>query len=118
MPLHAEHCALSRQRELPDWPDSCIETRQPDLPLAILSAFVDARRVSVPPVGTSVQTAQSAAKPLYEPVCCENFKEDCHLGPTPELAFDQRGEVDGSDPSLLSANDRSGNFRRVRQCRL
>ena len=73
MPLHAEHCALSRQRELPDLLDSWIETRQPDLPLAILTAFFDARRVSVPSVRTSVQTVQSPAKPLYEPVCCENF---------------------------------------------
>ena len=67
------HCALSRQRELPDWLDSCIETRHADLPLAILSAFVDAQRVSVPSVRTSVPTASSAAKPLYGPVCCDNF---------------------------------------------
>jgi hypothetical protein len=67
------HCALSRQRELPDWLDSCIETQHADLPLAILSAFVDAQRVSVPSVKTSVPTAPNAAKPLYEPVCCDNF---------------------------------------------
>jgi hypothetical protein len=67
------HCALSRQRELPDWLDSCIEARHADLPLAILSAFVNAQRVSVPPVRTSVPTASIAAKPLYEPVCCDNF---------------------------------------------
>jgi hypothetical protein len=42
------HCALSGRRELPDWLDSCIETRHVDLPLAILSAFVDAQRVNVP----------------------------------------------------------------------
>jgi hypothetical protein len=67
------HCALSRQRELPDWLDSCIETRHADLPLAILSAFVDAQRVSVPSVRTSVPTVPSVANPLYEAVCCDNF---------------------------------------------
>src|ERR1700732_3081698 len=34
------HCALSRQRELPDWLDQSIETHHEDLPLAVLSAFV------------------------------------------------------------------------------
>ena len=36
------YCALSRQRELPDWLDQAIETRHADLALAILSAFVEA----------------------------------------------------------------------------
>src|ERR1700727_3146859 len=31
------HCALSRQRELPEWLDQSIETRHTDLPLATLS---------------------------------------------------------------------------------
>src|ERR1700744_5334062 len=48
------HCALSRQRELPEWLDQSIEARHPDLALAILSAFVEVRlaatrsRTSVP----------------------------------------------------------------------
>src|SRR5437588_2421520 len=42
------HCALSRERELPDWLDRSIEARHADLPLAILSAFVDAQRISTP----------------------------------------------------------------------
>ena len=42
------YCALSRQRELPDWLDQSIETRHADLALAILSAFVEAQRVSAP----------------------------------------------------------------------
>jgi hypothetical protein len=40
------YCALSRQRELPDWLDQSIETRHADLALAILSAFVEAQRTS------------------------------------------------------------------------
>ena len=35
------HCALSRQRELPEWLDQSIEAHHADLPLAILSAFVE-----------------------------------------------------------------------------
>ena len=39
------YCALSRQREVPDWLDESIETRHANLALAILSAFIEARRV-------------------------------------------------------------------------
>ena len=48
------HCALSRERELPDWLDQSIESHHADLPLAILSAFVDAQRISAPSSRTSV----------------------------------------------------------------
>src|SRR6267142_7148598 len=48
------YCALSRQRELPDWLDQSIEARHADLSLAILSAFIEVRRVSVPSPRTSV----------------------------------------------------------------
>src|SRR3979490_2933250 len=37
------YCALSRERELPDWLDRSIESRHPDLALAILGAFVAAQ---------------------------------------------------------------------------
>jgi hypothetical protein len=67
------YCALSRERELPDWLDRSIETRHPDLALAILSAFVDAQRISTPLTATSVPTVPRDANPLYEPVCCDNF---------------------------------------------
>ena len=67
------HCALSRQRELPEWIDQSIEARHADLPLAILMTFVDAQRVSTPSIRTSVPTAPREANPLYESVCCDNF---------------------------------------------
>ena len=67
------HCALSRQRELPDWLDQPIETRHADLALAILSAFVEARRVSVLPSRTSVPMVPQDVNPLYEPVYSDNF---------------------------------------------
>ena len=66
-------CSLSRQRELPDWLDQSIETRHADLALAILSAFVEARRVSAPSHRTSVPSAPQRVDPLYEPVYSGNF---------------------------------------------
>jgi hypothetical protein len=68
------HCALSRQRELPDWlDDRSVESRHADLAMAILSAFADAQRKSVAPSKTSVPAAPWPASPLYEPLNCENF---------------------------------------------
>jgi hypothetical protein len=67
------YCALSRQRELPDWLDQSIETHHADLALAILSAFVEARRVSVPPSRTSVPMVPQDVNPQYEPVYSDNF---------------------------------------------
>ncbi|HEY9453160.1 MAG TPA: hypothetical protein VIR82_10820, partial [Bradyrhizobium sp.] len=59
------HCALSRLRELPDWLDTPVETHHADLALAILSAFVEAQRVSAPPNRTSVPAVPQDANPLY-----------------------------------------------------
>jgi hypothetical protein len=67
------HCALSRQRELPEWLDQSIETRHADLPLAILTAFVDAQRSNTLSTRTSVPTAPRHANGPYEPFCCDNF---------------------------------------------
>jgi hypothetical protein len=67
------YCALSRERELPDWLDRSIEARHADLALAILSAFVDAQRVSARSSRTSVPTVSADASPLYAPMCCDNF---------------------------------------------
>jgi hypothetical protein len=67
------YCALSRERELPDWLDSSIEARHTDLALAVLSAFVEAQRISAPSSRTSVPTVSRDSNPLYEPVCCDNF---------------------------------------------
>ena len=67
------HCALSRQRELPDWLDSAIEARHADLALAMLSAFVEAQRVSTLASRTSVPSVSRDRDPLLERVCCDNF---------------------------------------------
>src|SRR5262249_61590353 len=67
------YCALSRERELPDWLDQCIEARHADLALAILSAFVEAERVGAPKSRTSVPAVSRNAGDLYEAVCSDNF---------------------------------------------
>lgn len=67
------HCALSRQRELPDWLDSAIEARHADLALAILGAFVEARQAAAPTIQTSVPAVPQNANPMYEPMLCDNL---------------------------------------------
>jgi hypothetical protein len=67
------YCALSRERELPDWLDRSIEAHHADLALAILSAFIEARRAGEPASRPSVPGVPRDANPLYEPVCCDNF---------------------------------------------
>jgi len=67
------HCALSRQRELPDWLDSSIEARHADLALAMLCVFVEAQRVTAPERRTSVPSVTRDAHALTDPVLCDNF---------------------------------------------
>ncbi|MEA2863141.1 MAG: hypothetical protein QOC84_1097 [Bradyrhizobium sp.] len=67
------YCALSRERELPDWLDQSIEAHHANLTLAILSAFVDVQRIAAPSSRTSVPTVPRETNPLYEPACCDNF---------------------------------------------
>jgi hypothetical protein len=67
------HCALSRERELPDWLDQSIEARHPDLALAILTALVDTLRTVAPRPRTSVPLVPRGADVASTPVCCDNF---------------------------------------------
>jgi hypothetical protein len=67
------HCALSRERELPEWLDQSIEAHHADLALAILSAFVDARRANLPSSQTSVPGYRRDPNPLYGPLLSDNF---------------------------------------------
>jgi hypothetical protein len=67
------HCALSRQRELPEWLDQSIETHHADLALAILSAFVEAQRIAAPSSRTSVPVVPREASALYDPLLTDNF---------------------------------------------
>ena len=67
------YCALSRERELPDWLDQSIEAHHADLALAILSAFVEAQRISTPENRTSVPTVRRGISSLYEPMLVDNI---------------------------------------------
>jgi hypothetical protein len=67
------YCALSRERELPDWLDQSIEARHPDLALAILSAFVEAQRISEPESRGSVPAVKATAPDFYEPASIDNY---------------------------------------------
>ena len=67
------HCALSRQRELPDWLDQSIEARHANLSLAILSALLEAQRVHTSPAKASVPNVPSIDDAFYVRLCCDNF---------------------------------------------
>ncbi|WP_431204863.1 hypothetical protein ACQ86E_07465 [Bradyrhizobium betae] len=68
------HCALSRERELPDWLDAAVEARHADLALALLSAFVEVQALAVEASRPSVPTVRPAPDSFYEPVDCGNFR--------------------------------------------
>ncbi len=67
------HCALSRERELPDWLDRSIEGRHVDLTVAILTAFAEAQCIAAPESRPSVPTTPRQVDPLYELLCSDNF---------------------------------------------
>ncbi|MGL3107430.1 hypothetical protein [Bradyrhizobium sp. BR 1432] len=67
------HCALSRERELPDWLDAAVEGRHADLALALLSAFLEVRTLVADVRRPSVPSVRPAPDPLYEQLVCDNF---------------------------------------------
>jgi hypothetical protein len=67
------YCALSRERDLPDWLDQSIEARHTDLALAILCAFVEAQRVSAPESRTSVPKVGHFTRDFYETLPIDNY---------------------------------------------
>jgi hypothetical protein len=67
------YCAVSRERELPDWLDQSIEARHADLALAILCAFVEAQRVSAPERRTSVPEVGHFTRDVYETLPIDNY---------------------------------------------
>jgi hypothetical protein len=67
------HCAMSRQRELPEWLDQAIETNHASLTLAIVSVYIETLRqieASREPSRPSVPQTRGGQ---FEPVCCDNF---------------------------------------------
>jgi hypothetical protein len=67
------HCAMSRQRELPEWLDQAVEARHASLTLAILGAYIETVgqiELSREPSRPSVPQTRAEQ---YEPLYCENF---------------------------------------------
>jgi hypothetical protein len=67
------YCALSHERELPDWLDQSVEGSHAVLALAILGAFVEVQHVNSPSSRTSVPAAGRKEIPIYERLCCDSF---------------------------------------------
>jgi hypothetical protein len=67
------YCALSRERELPDWLDDSVEGRHADLALAILSAFVEVPRTNTWSSRPDMPAAGRNDGALYVPLCCDSF---------------------------------------------
>jgi hypothetical protein len=67
------YCALSRDRELPDWLDRSVQAHHQDLALAILVAFVEAQAATAPLSQASVPTSRREANLLYVATSCDNF---------------------------------------------
>ncbi|MCP3374128.1 hypothetical protein [Bradyrhizobium cajani] len=67
------YCALSRERELPDWLDVAVEARHADLALALLSAFAEVQAQNAETPRPSVPSVRPVPDPFYEPITCDNF---------------------------------------------
>jgi len=67
------HCALSRQRELPDWLDHYVEARHSDLALAILHAAAEARRLQPSVSQTDARRGITTEPAVTDLLCCDNF---------------------------------------------
>lgn len=68
------HCALSRQRDLPEWLDEAIETSHRDLSLALLKAFVEAKRCDSEIPEETRSPSVPRIRPEYRDlICCDNF---------------------------------------------
>ena len=67
------YCAISRERELPEWLDSSIDARHADLSLALLSGFIEAQVLSAHAARPSVPTVRQTLHPHYEPTAAITF---------------------------------------------
>ncbi|MBX9712075.1 MAG: hypothetical protein K2X60_13665 [Xanthobacteraceae bacterium] len=68
------HCALSLQRELPQWLDQAIETSHQDLSLALFRGIVEAaRQEPAASDGSPTLTVPRIRVKQPDLVCCDNF---------------------------------------------
>jgi hypothetical protein len=66
-------CSLGTPWNLPAWLGDCAETRHESLPLAILSALIEARLCGKPQAAGSVPRCRTRSSPPAEIMCCDNF---------------------------------------------
>jgi hypothetical protein len=67
------HCAMSRQRELPEWLEQAVEARHASLTLAIVSAYIETiMQIELSKEPSRPSVPQTTAE-QYEPLYCENF---------------------------------------------
>jgi hypothetical protein len=67
------HCAMSRERELPEWLDEAVEARHASLTLAILSAYIETvRQIEIFREPSRPSVPRTRAEQC-QPVCCDNF---------------------------------------------
>ena len=67
------HCAMSRQRELPEWLDQAIENSHASLTLAIVSVYIETLRQIEASREPSRPSVPQTRGDQFEPVCCDNF---------------------------------------------
>jgi hypothetical protein len=67
------HCAMSRQRELPEWLDQAIENSHASLTLAIVSIYIETLRQIEASREPSRPSVPQTRGDQFEPVCCDNF---------------------------------------------
>jgi hypothetical protein len=67
------HCAMSLQRELPEWLDQAVESRHASLTLAIVSVYLETLRQIEASREPSRPSVPQIRAEQYEPLCCENF---------------------------------------------
>jgi hypothetical protein len=67
------HCALSRQRELPDWLDRAIEAHHANLTLAVLGTYLEiAKQIEASRMPGRPSVPQTGSG-RFEPLSCENY---------------------------------------------
>jgi hypothetical protein len=67
------YCAMSRQRELPEWLDEAIETSHASLTLAIVSVYIETLRQIEASREPSRPSVPQTRDDQFKPVCCDNF---------------------------------------------
>ncbi|WP_247330326.1 hypothetical protein [Bradyrhizobium sp. 21] len=79
------HCALSRERELPDWLDAAVEAHHADLALALLLAFIEVQALAADVSRPTVASIRPVHDPLYEPLALRQFRLGTGLIPCRKL---------------------------------